>query len=78
MKVYIKVWPNDSVPFDTEWQMPVDVLDERGIKDLLDSFLRAQGLTLRECIVTLSVDELVIVRVSQQRKIVRSTRMYPK
>lgn len=78
MKVCIKVWPSDSPSYSAEWTMPQDVLDDPGVKSLLQSFLRLQGLGSRECTAELSVDGQVIVACSQQMKMVRTVRMYPR
>ena len=78
MKVQIKVWPSDAPSYSTEWTMPQDVLDDKGVKSLLHSFLRAQGLELRECTAELTVDSQVIVAVRHQLKMVKTTRMCPR
>lgn len=78
MHVHIKVWPNDASSFVVEWDMPSSVLDDKGAVALLQSVLRQSGMQLRECVAELSVNRQVIVCVTQQTKMVRSTRLYPK
>lgn len=77
MRVKIKVWPNDASSFETSWTMPASVLDDKGAKDLLQSVLRQSGMTLRECVAELSIDNQVIVCVTQQLRMVKHTRLYP-
>lgn len=77
MKVRIKVWPNDGASFETSWTMPASVLDDKGAKALLQSVLRQSGMTLRECVAELYIDNQVIVCVTQQLRMVKSTRVYP-
>lgn len=78
MHVHIKVWPSDASSFVVEWDMPSSVLDDKGAVALLRSVLRQSGMELRECVAELSVNTQVIVCVTQQCKMVRSTRLYPK
>lgn len=77
MRVKIKVWPNDASSFEVQWTMPASVLDDKGAKALLQSVLRQSGMTLRECVAELSIDNQVIVCVTQQLRMVKTTRLYP-
>lgn len=77
MQVKIKVWPNDAPSFERTWLMPVDTLDDKGVKALLASVLRQTGFHLRECVAELSIDDQVIVSINQQVKMVRRVQMYP-
>ena len=77
MRVQIKVRLSDAPDYIEQWDMPPCVLDDKGIKALLHSFLRTQGLELRECTVELTADSQVIVAISQQLRMVKTTRMYP-
>ena len=78
MRVKIKVWPNDASSFEVSWTMPASVLDDKGAKALLQSALRQSGMTMRECVAELSVDNQVVVCVTQQLRMVKTTKMYPK
>ena len=77
MNVKITVWPIDAPSFSIDWAMPVDSLDDRGMRALLASYLRQRGMQLCECVAELTVDGRVIVSISQQVKMVRRIKMYP-
>ncbi len=77
MNVKITVWPIDAPSCSIDWTMPVDSLDDRGMRALLASYLRQRGMHLSECVAELTVDGQVIVSISQQVKMVRRIKMYP-
>lgn len=77
MNVKITVWPIDAPSCSIDWTMPVDSLDDRGMRALVASYLRQRGMHLRECVAELSIDSQVIVCVTQQIRMMRKTRMYP-
>lgn len=77
MNVKITVWPIDAASYSIEWSMPVDSLDDKGMQDMLVSYLRQRGMQLRECVAELQVDGTVVVSIRQQVKMVRRIKMYP-
>lgn len=77
MNVKITVWPNDASSYSIEWSMPVDSLDDKGMQDMLVSYLRQRGMHLCECVAELQVDGTVVVSIRQQVKMVRRIKMYP-
>lgn len=78
MAVKITVWPSDRPSFGIDWTMPVDSLDDKGMQNMLVSYLRQRGMHLSECVAELTVDGTMVVSIIQQVKLVRRVQMYPK
>ncbi len=77
MVVKITIWPNNAPSYSIEWEMPVDSLDDCGMRALVASYLRQRGMQRCECAAELSIDNQIIVSIIQQVKLVRRTKMYP-
>lgn len=76
--VKITVWPVNAPSFYVQWAMPTGLADERVARTLLDSVLRANEMSNTECTAEVQVDSTIVVGLSQQVRLVRRIRHYPK